>query len=189
MALMDLFHTLKVGAPLFSNAQVTASGAIGNVLDRRDLDDPDGLLVGFILHTDLVAAADGSNYLQIEIYEADEKTNPTTLTSGTLVADADLLGFTADGVRSVSANPDYDSTQPEGVREPDPNIQNGFLPLINATTLVDMAFFFAYRGYSNCVQVYANETGIADATFTCIPVYMSRAGATQNLVNPPDYNP
>lgn len=178
----DLFHQLQIRAPLASGVQVTASGKIGNVLDRRDLDDPDGDLVGLIIVADAVATASAGNELQLELHEADEKSAADTLTNGAKAADADVLGYTEDGVRSVSANPDFDATKTETTQTEQPNLQDGVMPLINDTDQAGKAFWVAYRGYKNCVQVFAAETGTADATFTIIPVIASRQ--TRNLVNP-----
>jgi hypothetical protein len=176
----DIFHRLQVGAPLFAGEQVTADGMVGNVLDLRDKQPGD--LVGFILLTDAVATADADNHLQVQLYEADEKDDATTLTGGgTQVADADVIGFTVDGERSRVVNPDHDLTAPEGTRVGLPFLQDGFLPLINDTDLAGKAFWFSYRGYKNCLQFRVEETGAADATLTCVPVFAA-ANRTYNLV-------
>lgn len=178
----DLFHKLKVGAPLFAGVQVTADGYLGNVLDRRDLSDPDGDLIGFIMTVDAAATADATNFIEFEVHEADEKTSATALTSGAKAADADILGWTDNGVRSRVTNPNFDANAVETTRTDLQYNQDGFYPKVDATTMAGHAFWFAYRGYKTCLQIYANETGTADVTVTCIPVYASRK--TRNMVNP-----
>lgn len=178
----DIFHLFKVGPPLFVNLSVTADGFLGDVLDRRDLDDPDGDLVGLILVADAVTTADGTNFIDFEIFEADEKSSPTALISGTKVDDTDILGFTDDGIRSVIPNPDFDATQPETVQAEDVNLQDGFFPRIDATAQAGHSFWFSYRGERDVIQIFANETGTADANVTCVPVFGSMK--TRNMVNP-----
>lgn len=190
----DIFHQLEFGAPLFSGVQITAAGKLGNVLDRRDLVDPDGDLIGFVLHTDAVATADAANYITIVLHHADEKTDGQTLTDGAKVnvgtgsqgegsgSDSDVLGYTVDGVRQVKANPAYDATLTATAQTEQKNLQDGVFPKLNDTALAGKIFFFCYRGYKDVLQLFAEETGSADVTVTAFPVFSSRR--TRNLVNP-----
>ena len=178
----DIFHAISNGAPLFSGLQITGPGKLGNVLDRRDLDDPSGDLIGFFLHVDAVAAADADNFIDVVIWEADEKDDATTLTAGAKAEEADILGYTRDGVRSVIANPDFDATATATTVSEPKFLQDGTFPRINDLAPVGTVLWFAYRGHKDVIQLFAEETLTADVTLTAFPVFGSMR--TRNLVNP-----
>lgn len=180
MSHRDMFHSLKVAASALDYEQLTATKADAPVFDFRD--HRPGQIVGFLVTVHAAATADASNYFEFELWEADEKASGTALTSGTKVADGDLLGYTADGVRSRTVNPAYDATLPSVTQTEKQYLQDGYVPKLDATADAGKVFFFAYRGYKKCLQIRPTETGTADVTVSAVTIVMS--GESVNLVNP-----
>ena len=151
----DLFTQLIAAAQALASTAMTATKTDCPVVDLRDF--PAGSVVGFLVHVTAAGTADASNFFEFLLHEADEKTSSTALTSGTLVADADLLGFTRDGVLISGEGPN---------------------PVVNSTTDAGKVFWFSYRGYKNCVQLVPTETGTAAITASAIPIVFT--GGTVN---------
>lgn len=158
----DFFTSLKVPAANLNAVNVTADKADAPVIDLGD--EKPGAVVGFLVLPTVVNTADGSNFLDVEIHEADAKTSDTALTGGAKAADDDVLGPALDG-----ALQDDDAPMLNRIR-------------INATTLAGSVFFFQYRGYKQFVQIQVAETGTADATLVVIPIIYS--GDTENIKDP-----
>lgn len=158
----DFFTSLKVPAANLNAVQVTGDKADAPVIDLRD-EDPNAT-VGFLILPTAVATADATNFLDLEIWEADEKTSTTALTAGAKAADDDVLGPAKDGALLDDAAPMLNQVR------------------INATGLAGSVYFLQYRGYKPCVQLQVAETGTADATFVVIPVIV--AGRMQNMKAP-----
>lgn len=176
----DMFHELEFGAPIVDHEQITASGKLGDVLDRTALDDPDGDLIGFLAICDAVGAGDASNYFELTVHEATSKTDDQTLGAGEAIADEkDVLGYTKNGVRAVAANPDYDASQADVAQTELKNVQDGTWPKVYEA---GKSYWFAYRGYEDFLQIFGAETGNADVTVTVVPAFSSKR--TRNLVNP-----
>lgn len=176
----DIFHYLKAIAAL-AYGQLTATKTDALVIDRRD--HPTSQIVGFIVTVPAVTAADGSNFFEFELWEADDKASGTALdASAAKVSNEDILGYTVNGVRSVTANPAHDPTEPASISTELANLQNGFVPRVNAVGQAGAVFFFQYRGYKPCLQLRPTETGTADITAVAVAVLYN--GETVNLVNP-----
>lgn len=134
------FLTIGFPAPQYSGAALTASKADLPVVDRRDL--AAGIEVVFDVTLPAVATADSTNYMDFEIFEADEKTSSTALTSGTKAAAADVMG------------PILNDVAPEPK-----DFANQFR--VNATTMAGKRFQIQYLGYKPCIQLRITETGTA----------------------------
>ena len=94
MDLQNLFHAFKM-IKAFDNTQFTADASNTLVLDRRTY--APNVRVGLLLTANLAATADATNYFDFAWYEAAEKTSTTALTSGTIVAAADVSGWSRNG--------------------------------------------------------------------------------------------
>lgn len=158
----DLYSWLKLGAPVVAHAQHTAAKADNPVIDLRD-EEPN-TIVAFIVLPTAVATGDGSNYIEIELWEADDKTSSTALDASASQVGLDdfVPGMTEDGVR-------LDPTDLPTLK-------------IDDTGMAGKVYFFQYRGYKPCIQIRLAETGTADATLAVLPIYYN--GDTKNIKAP-----
>lgn len=153
----DLFHELKV-IEAFANTQFTATSAATLVLDRRTYSP--NVRVGILITINLAATADATNYFDFQVYEAAEKTSTTALTSGTVVAAADMTGWTRNGTLD----------------------ENSLTwPRVNATTQAGDVFWQQYQGTANVIQIRPTEVLTAD--LTCTAAWVLYNGQTQNLMS------
>lgn len=181
MSMKDIFHWVKVGPSALDYEALTATKTDAPVFDFRD--HRPGTLLGFLVTAHAVTTADATNYFEVEAWESDEKTSATALDANAAkVANADILGYTENAVRSRTTNPAYDSTLPSTTQTEKKYLQDGYVPRINATGQAGSVFFFAYRGYKKCVQLRPTETGTSAVTLSAVAVVYN--GETVNLVNP-----
>lgn len=189
----DIFSGLTIGPALFNNLNVSAAGKLGLVLDRRDLEDPAGDLVGFAVIAHAIATATPTDFIKLVLHEADEKSDASTLINGAIVnvgtgtegsgSDSDVLGYAVDGVREVIVNPAFDDVQPATTQTEGKFIQDGVFPLIDDTGLAGAVFWLSYRGYKDVLQFFAEKgPGSVSGNFTAFPITGSMR--TRNLVNP-----
>jgi hypothetical protein len=180
----DIFSNLRVGTPLFSALTVDFTGAIGDVLNRKDLYDPDGALVGFIVTAHAIAVGTPAANIELQLWESDEITDPQTLTAPTQVDDEYIHGYAMNGSRAVIPNPAYDTSLPPYIQDDRVNLPGPVLPkLDDAAGQADSSFWFQYIGNAEYVQLYSLQTTTGAAVLTCTPVYSSHS--MHNMVNPP----
>lgn len=177
----EIFHELGMKALTAAAVNITATGAIGLVVDRTTYESGDRF--GFLVFPTEITTADGTNYIDLRIYEAGSKSDASTLVSPTVVDATDILGWVADGARQKIANPAYVTALHE-----DAQIVDKYLPAatpyprINATTFEGKALWFGYRGAKPCLQVWGVVTGTVDASFLAFSVVLGQK--TRHLVNP-----
>lgn len=152
---LDNFHDARF-ITAWDSTQFTASNTGLLVLDRRTY--APNVTAELIITVTLAAAADADNYVSFDFYEAAEKTSTVALTSGTVVAAADMSGWANEG--TLDAN-------------------SLTFPRVNATTMASDILYIQYKGTANCIQVRPTETGTAD--ITCSAVWRLDNGETQHL--------
>lgn len=151
----DLFHAFKV-IEAFADTAITGDLSNTLVLDRRDY--APNVRVGCIIQVRLATTADATNFVDFEFYEAAEKSSTTALTSGTIVAAADMYGWSRNG--TLDAN-------------------SLTWPRVNATTQAGDVLWTQYKGTANVIQIRPNETLTADVTAAAIWVLYN--GHSQNM--------
>ncbi len=159
MPVHDLFHAIRVTAPVLAHTAMTASTTDCTVVDLRNY--PQGSVVGFVVHVPTVTTVDASNYFTFKLFEADEKASATALTAGTVVANDDILGLVEN---DVLLDTDDMASVP--------------VLTVNASGQAGKTYFFQYRGYKPCIQLQPTETGTSAVTASAFALISS--GATVN---------
>ena len=168
----DFFHTLIVPGTALASQVITADVTDSLVIDTRDQNP--GTFPGFMVIATAQSTVNGTDFVEFQVHEAEEKTNPTTLDPATarqvdtgtpLREGSDLLALTENGLLlDVTTHPTFPVLR------------------IDDAAQVGKVYWFTYRGHFPCIQLQAIIGGTP--SITALSIANLYNGDTVNIKEP-----